>query len=464
MSIRLLLGGVVGVVICCICCIGPGCVEVDTDQASQQASTTTSCGKGDLDRKAVAPDMLAALHSCCDGRGHLVPAQLVPDAFRSWLKPGPTDETVCVPDEIATDASWSPAPCASVMGLDGACISTCIPMVTEQAIELPQDVCGPNQRCAPCIHPQTLEVTGACDVGERACTPYKPIGNCDPFSPTLDLSKFAACCADGPAHCAAKDLVTGSVGGLNIDSMLGRCPDKSYCVPDDLLARAGRYQPAACRSLGDREGRCLSVCVKAVSDEKDLLPQASCKSGERCVPCYDPRGGAATGACTLGPCDKPKEPARPFEPCGVGQDDASCVPTQLVPASEACNFDAKGCGKGCSEPNTLCVPKKAIAAGAGFEGKKCTASLPGLLAWFSVLLTDPGQAATAATDYADGRCMSQCLPAVQKQVSSPLLKAALTSTECDADEVCVPCYDPMRIAEGKISTGACWRDPCPGTS
>jgi hypothetical protein len=439
-----------------------GCIEVDGDHTSTGAQTQlTSCGKPHMKRKSVAKEMLSALKACCDGRGRLVPSRFVPGDFRDWLKKGPNG-TVCLPEEIATDALWSPRQCVSVLGLEGACISTCIPMVTEQAIELPQDVCSPTQRCAPCIHPQTMKPTGACDIGERACTPYRPVGKCDELPPTMDLNDFALCCG-GDGHCATKDLVAGSVGGLDLDQMLSRCPDGSYCVPKDILARAGRYQPPTCRSVGNREGRCLSLCVELVAKEKDYLPQASCKTGERCAPCFDPRAGKPTGACSFGPCDKPAEAARPFEPCGVGKDDALCVPDQLVPAKERCNFDNKGCGKGCNEAGTICVPKKVVDGGVEWQPKSCKASVPGLLAWFSTLLSDPAQAAQAATDYSDGRCLSRCLPDVKKQIASPLLEMALKSTECDADEVCVPCYDPTKLGEGKVKTGACQRDPCPGS-
>ena len=60
----------------------------------------------------------------------------------------------------------------------------------------------------------------------------------------------------------------------------------------------------------------------------------------------------------------------------MGKDDAICVPSQFVPASDRCYFDNKGCGKGCKEAGTLCVPMKAVNAGASWQPKKCKASMP----------------------------------------------------------------------------------------
>lgn len=453
------LASVIVILYLCIVLLPTGCVEVDGTINHEEQSQTTSCGKGGMDRGAVSSDMLGAFHPCCEGRAHLVPSQMIPDEFRDWLEQGPDGKTVCVPDEIITDANYSPMRCTSVFGLEGACISSCIPLVRDQQIELPRDLCPENQLCAPCVHPQTLEVTGACDIGERACTPYAPIGKCDLFPPMLDLSDFAPCC-EGRGRCASKELAGGSVDGFNLEEFLEPCPDKqSLCVPQELLATGGRFQPKSCKSIGGREGRCLSVCVKAVAQEQEMLPLDSCKADERCVPCFDPRTGISTGACKLGPCDEPKEQPRAFEPCGEGEKDAFCVPTSLVPAKEACYFDNKGCRDGCSEPGTLCVPKKAVDAGAAFEPKKCQASVAGLLAFLSTVLSNPLGAISAIQEYTDGRCISKCLPAVKSDPSAKFLG----SSGCDPDEVCIPCFDPTKINQGKVPTGACNRTPCPGS-
>jgi hypothetical protein len=441
-----------------------GCLETDGPPLSESEVTQTSCGKGALKRSAVSADVVGAFYPCCEGRGHFIPKLAVPQTFHAMLAPGPDGETLCIPDEIATDPDYSPRACTSLFGLEGACISTCIPMVLDQPVPLPQDVCASDERCAPCVHPLTKEETGACGIGERACTPFKPLGKCDTLQPTMDLSKLASCCPEGKAHCAPKDLVSSGADGFNMDEFLALCPDgKSYCVPDEILARGGKHQPPTCKSAGGREGRCISICVKAIAEQKETLPVDICQPHERCAPCFDPRTGIASGACTLGPCDAPKEDARPFEPCGssAGQKDAICVPAELVPAKDRCRFDTKGCLKGasCAEPGAICVPKKMVDSGPTFEPKKCTASMSGILALLMTVLTDYSKAMTAMTDYSDGRCISKCLPQVRDNSSASMLG----SSGCDPDEICVPCFDPTKISQGKVATGACDREACPGS-
>jgi len=448
--------------LCCSSFLLLGCIETDGPPLSESPISQTSCGKGTLQRSAVSPDVVSAFYPCCGGKGHYIPKMAVPAAFHSMLEAGPDGETLCIPDVIATDPDYSPKACTSLFGLEGACIATCVPMVLDQPVPLPQDVCASDERCAPCVHPLTKEETGACGIGERACTPFKPLGKCDTFQPTMDLSSFATCCPEGKAHCAPKDLVSSGADGFNMDEFLAPCPDgQSYCVPDEILARGGRYQPLTCKSAGGREGRCISICVKAIAEQKDTLPVDVCQPHERCAPCFDPRTGIASGACKLGPCDEPKEESKPFEACGAIDKDAICVPAELVPAKDRCRFDEKGCKKTgtCAEPGTICVPKKMVDSGPTFEPKKCKASTAGLLALLLAVLGNPSLAMTAVSDFSDARCISKCLPQVRENKSASMLGSA----GCDSDEICVPCFDPTKISQGKVPTGACDREACPGT-
>jgi hypothetical protein len=285
-----------------------------------------------------------------------------------------------------------------------------------------------------------------------ACDPPENIDDCKPWEPTLDLKQFPTCCPQGRAHCAPSNLVEP-----NQAKDLSMCEDgTSYCVPDDILARGGKHQPPKCKSVGGREGRCLSICVKSVADQLDYLPQSSCKPDERCAPCYDPRTGAGTGACTFGPCDEPAEPPKKFESCGAGADDAFCIPADLVPAEDRCHFDNIGCGGGCSEPGTICVPKKVMDAGPTYTPKKCKASMSGFLALFMTLFSNPFEAISKSKEYSEGACISKCLPQVRNDPSAKLLN----SKGCDPDELCIPCYDPQKLKQGKVPTGACERPKC----
>lgn len=426
-----------------------GCaIETDGPPVSHKAQES-ACPTGSAKRSSVSKDIITAFYPCCDGTAHLIPDFLVPKDFRAMLEIGPSG-SLCVPDEFSTDANFTPRPCISLFGQKGACLSSCIPQVRDAPVKLPKDVCTGNQLCAPCIDPQTNKETGACNQGAMACDPpEKTEGPCQDYAPTLDISGYASC---GPrAHCAPENLVDEKQR-----ADLGKCQDGvSYCVPDDFLKRGGRYTPPSCKSVGDREGRCLSTSIPKIAAEKATLPVSSCNPiDEVCAPCYDPRTGMGTGACTQGYCDKgPVEPPKTFEECGANGGDAYCVPSNLVPATELKNFDALGCrATPCSEPGTVCVPKKVIDAGTAFSPKTCKNGMTGFLAGFMSFFKNPFDAISKMKEYSEGRCLSKCLKEVR-----PKAKLLGSAKECDADEVCVPCYDPQKLEQGKVPTGACDR-------
>jgi hypothetical protein len=421
------------------------CVETDGPPITKQFKQAT-CPQGVPPRSAVNPDVISNFFPCCDGTAHLIPEFLIPLEYRSMLESGP-NKSLCVPDEFATDATFTPEKCTSIFGQPGACLSVCIPQVRDSPIELPKANCTGNQLCAPCVDPRTEQPTGACKMGDMACDYTEVDGPCTDYEPTLDVSKYPSCCLDGQAHCAPGDLVPE-----NSRALLGTC-NGGYCVPDNFLKRGGRYTPPTCKSVGGREGRCLSVCIAQIAEQKDTLPVASCKPDERCAPCYDPRTGMGTGACNAGPCDKgPSEAPQTFTPCGAGSDDAFCVPSDLIPDQKRPLFDNLGCAKTpCPEAGTLCVPKKIIDAGPTFTPKKCTNPLTGYLAFFLLIFSDYNQAMQAMNEYSEGRCLSQCIPQVREQAQT------LGQQSCDEKEICVPCFDPTKIDQGKVSTGACDR-------
>jgi hypothetical protein len=431
--------------------LAPACMtETDGPRVGRQQQETT-CPTGSGKRQSVPADTIKAFYPCCDGSAHLVPDFLVPKDFRTMLEAGP-EGTLCVPDEFATDSNYTPTPCISLFGLKGACLSSCIPQVRDAAVKLPQDVCQGNQLCAPCIDPQTNKESGACNQGAMACDPPSDgsDGTCTDYQPSLDVSPYASCGA--AAHCAPENLVSEKQRGD-----LAKCKDGvSYCVPDKFLTRGGHYTPPTCRSLANAEGRCLSTSIPKVAEANKgtPLPLDSCDPlDEICVPCYDPRTGIGTGACTQGFCDAgPADPPKTFEQCGASGPDALCVPASLIPGDQLKNFDAIGCRKTpCSDAGSACVPKKIVDAGIAFHPKKCTNSLTGFLAMFmSFFGGNMFQAFAAIKEYSDGRCLSKCLPAVRPSAS--LLGS---NKDCDADEVCAPCYDPQKLSQGKVPTGAC---------
>jgi hypothetical protein len=421
-----------------------GCNLVETDGAAT-SNEETACAAG-LGHGSASPEIVAAFRPCCDGSAHYLPQAFVPRDVRAMLAVGP-DDTLCVPDVLSTNANMTPVQCTSLFQQPGACLSSCIEGVSQAPVALPKDICGDDELCAPCIDPRTNTPSGACSLGALACIDFNPGDACRDYMPGLDLTGYAACGVG--AHCAPDTLVSDKQREL-----LDKCADgTSTCVPDDFLLRGGHYTPPTCKSVGGREGRCLSVAIPRVSEQQDMLPVDTCDAtDERCAPCYDPRNGEDTRACEQGFCDPgPSEPARPFEQCGYSGGDALCVPANLVPADKRDRFDAVGCKKSgpCAEADTLCVPTVMVDAGASFSPKKCKNNLTGFLALFiSFFSGDVGAAISALDEYSDGRCLSRCLPDIRPKAS------LLGKSGCEDNEVCAPCYDPQKPGQ-KVPTGAC---------
>jgi hypothetical protein len=204
--------------------------------------------------------------------------------------------------------------------------------------------------------------------------------------------------------------------------LLAACDATSTCVPDKFVEAGGEVEPEHCRSVGGGEGRCISKCVPQVADEADMLPQDVCEDDELCAPCYDPRTGVETGACTLA-CDAPEEPAFVFPSCceGIG----TCVPASSVPD----DFVEQLPEDTCEDEGFLCAPDKFVAD-LSYSPPSCTPELAGEL---EIDLDD------------EGVCLAACVA-----VHANALATALAQSSCDAGEVCVPCHDP----DGE-DTGAC---------
>lgn len=237
-----------------------------------------------------------------------------------------------------------------------------------------------------------------------------------------------ACENGGKARCVSRKKVPTSFA-----DQLEECDD-GVCVPDKLI-KSGGEAPATCKSAFG-EGRCMSLCIPEVGDKKDLLTRGEgdvCGSDERCVPCTDPRKGVETGVCDIGkeggecseadPVPKgsagdqcpyvgpPLVDVSTFTACGGGM---RCVPANLVPGDAAARLDT--CAGG------LCAPEKSIAAGGNYVPTTCR-----------------------SVSNAEGRCLNVALRDVAAQA------ATLPQDVCDANEKCVPCFNPQDGQE----TGAC---------
>ncbi|MET0387094.1 MAG: hypothetical protein ABW321_14095 [Polyangiales bacterium] len=239
---------------------------------------------------------------------------------------------------------------------------------------------------------------------------------CVPPEQPADFSRSPRCSAElCPAQdsvCIQTVLLLSMTPQSTVDQ-LAKCDANNTCVPVTLANQLGRSLLTHCRSLNDAEGRCVSSCVPLVKSQADRLPRDVCTGADLCAPCYDPRTGEATGACSQG-CDPgPTEPAKPFVECCSGR--GLCVPP-VVAGQQASQLARDSCSE-----NLLCAPTE--LTDPAFKPPRC-----------------------ASLDGAEGRCLSNCVGgAVAKQ------RDRLPTAGCGAEEVCAPCYDPVTGED----TGAC---------
>lgn len=280
------------------------------------------------------------------------------------------------------------------------------------------------------------------DGAGRSGSGTDPAGECvGPLGAPADPSELPACCQDlgGKAHCVANVPA-------EFQSLVSACEGGGFCVPDVFIETGGVHTPPKCVSLGDAEGRCLSVCVPRVAEYKDILPQDKCAPDERCVPCVSPLDNKPTGVCdVVGECvdeggggtgetggtsgpdpangDDPNTciydgPEPVVDPSGLPAcaDDAHCLDPALVPQEFRSRLAA------CSDGVKLCVPDTFLETGGKFDPPTCR-----------------------SIHDAEGRCLSRALPEVKAQ------EAFLPQSTCAASERCVPCFNPI---DGS-NTGAC---------
>jgi len=368
----------------------------------------------------IDPSVFPACSPACAG-SHCVPSSLVPAADQSQLATCPGG--FCAPDSITSTAGKGvPPTCTSIAGSEGRCLSTCLPAIAGEASLLPQSTCAAGDKCAPCFNPVASNpraATGACTLGCDMPAQPPTILTC-PWTgpPVIDPSTLPACDGGGcsGAHCLPAAEVPPSV-----QSQLASCNGGTgFCAPDPIISTADNWVPTTCDPFpgSGAPGRCLSSCLPAVQAEaaSGTLVQATCATGQFCVPCNDPFTGASTGACTLA-CDTPPTTPFKFPKCcndGAGSLTGTCVPSAQVPASEQSSLSQSGNGNSAGCPNSgasfLCVPDEYLPPPYN---------------------TIPLQFCQATFLNYCGTCVSQCI------VNSGL--GILGSDDCAANHKCVPC-------------------------
>jgi hypothetical protein len=409
----------------------PNGTPLDGAQFDSGTSTGTSNGGGGnpscTNGPPPAPMDPSTLPTCCamgqTGAAHCVPTAKVPQNVASQL--AACTGGACVPDPFIKNPSLVPPSCKSLGGADGVCLSVCVTQVAQYASLLPQDSCAADEKCAPCISPLDKMSTGACDIGKGStggtCTnpsdPPPKAGDAGPppaamcphtGAPVLDPMTLPSCDPAGGAHCLDKALVPPAM-----QSQLAACPT-GLCVPDVFIAAGGNFIPPTCRSLDDAEGRCLDEMIPQVASQKAQLPQSTCATYERCVPCFNPLDGTDTGACKQS-CDPgPKEAPKLFGKCCTENNapQGRCIPTSQVPMSEQANLSKKDC----TDATSLCVPSEMLAP--TFTPMACTGT------------------AFLTGDYT-GVCLSKCLS------FSFIQSLGIVQGSCDDIHECAPCKNPL---------------------
>jgi hypothetical protein len=433
-----------------VCDMGEVCAPCfDPTQPSPQPATgacTLACDQPKEGPIVIAcpysgPDLIdpakfASCESATCSNAHCLPDAYVPVAQQGLLAPCPGGG-FCAPDAIIGALNnFVPKTCASVAGVEGRCVSTCLPSVQAQASLLPTTGCEdqPGTVCAPCYDPTSpnwMMPTGACSIGcDSPKVSPSPITCPYTGPPVINPSPFPSCASSTcqNAHCIPATLVPPAQQAL-----LAACAGGGLCAPDTIIESANNFVPPTCTSIAGVEGRCVSTCLPSVQAQAIVLPTAGCPTGTVCAPCYDPTAPSPappTGACSIG-CDMPGPSPAPlacqgsniinpgaFPSCASATcSNAHCLPTQFVPAAQRSLLAT--CAGG------YCTPDPIIATANHFMPQVCT-SVAG----------------------AEGRCISTCLPSIQA------VAAILPTAGCPAGTKCAPCFDPTS-ANPMLPTGAC---------
>jgi hypothetical protein len=346
----------------------------------------------------------ARFPECCGSAGWCLPAALIPPEWRDRVSADACEasEARCVPAAFVREPDFVASRCQDDrFQAEGRCLPICLPEVASMSERLIQANCSAAEVCVPCFDPIDASDTGACRLG----------GDPGPTSPPRTLPE----CCEGAGRCAPSVLVPPEL--LERTDAADCTNANDVCVPHGAVESTS-FEPRACRdpSLG-AEGRCLPACLPEVAARASLLRRADCETGELCVLCFDPVDQSDTGACHISSDPGPSSEPTALPGCcgGAGR----CAPSELVPEMLRDQTARLDCD---DASDALCIP-------VGF-------------------LRDPKYVPVSCRDpllAAEGRCFPACLPQVAAQASR------LRRADCQANELCVLCYDP---ATGE-ATGAC---------
>jgi hypothetical protein len=359
------------------------CFDPFTGQA------TGSCAQG-ADPGPAQPALVFG--TCCGSAGRCLPMASVPVGQRSLLgrESCADTATLCVPEVLVSEPDFTPAPCrTAAWGAEGRCLWACLPSVAERSAVLSRDGCEPEQLCVPCYDPLDGRPSGACDIA----------GDAPAAAPLL-----AAYCCEERGRCVPESLLPADSAARF--GHAGCTADTTRCVAPASLLAATPSVPRSCRDARTMaEGRCLPDCLPDVAARAASLSQADCARAERCVPCFDPLSGDATGACSAPGDPGPSGPKRVFDPCCPGADApiGACVPESALPAGLP-SLPVQTCPSA-----SVCAPR-ALISDPNAALPRCQGSLTGA-----------------------GLCIARCF------LGDDATLYLLSQASCSADELCVPC-------------------------
>lgn len=252
-------------------------------------------GGQDADCPLGQPQDPSGLAECCTefGPAHCLPGDQLDPQATEQLAACEDGSSYCAPDTWI-EGNVELVDCTSVLDEPGVCLSRCIPLVEENAANLPQDICPTNELCAPCINPLTGESTGACELDLSCDAPDDPPGDDPPGDPPDDPG--AEACCDSRGTCVPAELAGEDADSLEQDT----CSQEDFlCAPNPLIDDSFVAEP--CESTigglgGDPAGACMHDCLANTG----IFLQDGCADGFKCVACELPILGE-TGACDFLP-------------------------------------------------------------------------------------------------------------------------------------------------------------------
>jgi hypothetical protein len=241
----------------------------------------------------------------------------------------------------------------------------------------------------------------ACSIGETSYeTVTLPVRarsetrTCESPFAKPDLAALEGC-GEGKGHC-----FDGAKVPLPAEKLTA-CSGPNVCVPDKLLAAGGGKLKACTFFMGNKPGACMSLLVKDIAANKEMLKQDVCDADERCAPCINPLDGVDTHLCdAIGVHEAPcvGGAAAKLESCCHGF--GVCMNESAAPEDQRGNLSRETC-----PANKLCAPAAMV------EGPPVKCEVLG----------------------ADGVCLDTCFARILGP-TAPVMRAG-----CGPTEICLPC-------------------------